>query len=407
MNYFILLLGFLLSFSVMAAEEETPSEGETPSEEEPAVPSSEEDDLPDGAHRLFDSGRADREELLSSQDIDYFYLDLEDEGGGYLHVTLSQRTPGTKAVLGWRLELYSENDLTDSLYSTELPESSLSTDYYIGLDAQKYFFKVTSIHPDFVPTTPEGENVTYYLSAELTEKTFFEKTPNKTPETATALQLNKTTLGGLSFADDVDFFRFALTNDDAITVKLAQDRPGTDATIGWRLALFAETDLATPLQVFNLTDSSLVNQVQTNLTTGVYYIRVSSIDASRVPKTPYQLTVNAASLGNADIVCAQVITYAQNPLTNRWVAFPTPCDVPNGWFSSLTPPAGVEELFTVKSPVHASFSPETGILTIPALDIPGEYNRIEVYSGKLRWLQEQQDAVRFELMMETVVPVNP
>lgn len=30
-------------------------------------------------------------------------------------------------------------------------------------------------------------------------------------------------------------------------------------------------------------------------------------------------------------VCAQVITFAENPDTGECVAFPTPCDVPDGW----------------------------------------------------------------------------
>lgn len=30
-------------------------------------------------------------------------------------------------------------------------------------------------------------------------------------------------------------------------------------------------------------------------------------------------------------VCAQVITFARNPQTGQCEAFPTPCDVPDGW----------------------------------------------------------------------------
>lgn len=30
-------------------------------------------------------------------------------------------------------------------------------------------------------------------------------------------------------------------------------------------------------------------------------------------------------------VCAQVITFARNPVTGQCEAFPTPCDVPEGW----------------------------------------------------------------------------
>lgn len=38
-----------------------------------------------------------------------------------------------------------------------------------------------------------------------------------------------------------------------------------------------------------------------------------------------------------EVTCAQVITYGQNPDTGEWVEYPTPCDVPEGWVSSMNP----------------------------------------------------------------------
>ncbi len=44
------------------------------------------------------------------------------------------------------------------------------------------------------------------------------------------------------------------------------------------------------------------------------------------------------------MMCIQVMTYAQNPETLEWEIFPTPCDVPQGWRSSMTNPDGSGEL---------------------------------------------------------------
>ena len=44
------------------------------------------------------------------------------------------------------------------------------------------------------------------------------------------------------------------------------------------------------------------------------------------------------TIENIEIDCSQTITYAQNPVTNTWIVFPSSCDVPNGWEMSLTPP---------------------------------------------------------------------
>ncbi len=43
-----------------------------------------------------------------------------------------------------------------------------------------------------------------------------------------------------------------------------------------------------------------------------------------------------------DVMCAQVITFGQNPETLEWEMFPTPCDVPDGWETSMSRPTDEE-----------------------------------------------------------------
>jgi len=45
-----------------------------------------------------------------------------------------------------------------------------------------------------------------------------------------------------------------------------------------------------------------------------------------------------AENSNDERICSDVITYGQNPDTGEWHAYPTPCDVPEGWKSSPTKP---------------------------------------------------------------------
>jgi uncharacterized protein YbdZ (MbtH family) len=42
---------------------------------------------------------------------------------------------------------------------------------------------------------------------------------------------------------------------------------------------------------------------------------------------------------DSTLICSDVITYALDPNTNIWSAFPTPCDVPDGWKSSQVKPS--------------------------------------------------------------------
>ncbi len=43
---------------------------------------------------------------------------------------------------------------------------------------------------------------------------------------------------------------------------------------------------------------------------------------------PERKNINSA---DSEILCAQVITTAKNPLTGETKDFPTPCDIPAGW----------------------------------------------------------------------------
>lgn len=59
-----------------------------------------------------------------------------------------------------------------------------------------------------------------------------------------------------------------------------------------------------------------------------------AIDAPLPPPEP------RAPSDGSDGFCAQVITYGQNPDTGDWETFPTPCDVPEGWASAPHRPTG-------------------------------------------------------------------
>lgn len=47
--------------------------------------------------------------------------------------------------------------------------------------------------------------------------------------------------------------------------------------------------------------------------------------------------ISSINMNSTDI-CAQVVTFAKNPVTGEWGAFPTPCDIPLRWQSSVSNP---------------------------------------------------------------------
>ncbi len=219
-------------------------------------------------------------------------------------------------------------------------------------------------------------------------------------------QFNQRYIGNLSRTTEVDYYRFSLTADDLVSINLTQDSPGVNSTLGWTLTLFSAQTLDVPLQSVNMTETASAVSLPANLplTAGVYYLRVNSLNPQSVSANSYQITVNATSQGDPNRVCAEVIAYGQHPVTLRWAAFPTPCDIPVGWVSQLTAPDGVSLQATgaMKRPRFAS---DTSLLDIPAVEIPNVTGVIEVYQAQLR-LISTQPTYQFELVPSSLAAVK-
>lgn len=76
-----------------------------------------------------------------------------------------------------------------------------------------------------------------------------------------------------------------------------------------------------------------------------------------------------------DSICVQVVTYGQNPLTGTWVAFPTPCDVPWGWTSSVTAPEGYSECRFAPVGACVDVAPDLSF-TLPCVNYGGTLYRL-------------------------------
>ncbi|OQW92396.1 MAG: hypothetical protein BWK79_14725 [Beggiatoa sp. IS2] len=379
----------------------------------------EENDVPEGATATTASSKK-LEALYAPTDVDFFRFDIrtdrehpELDKSGNLTATVSQKAPpGGNPNSGWRIDLYAENDLANSLYTEFLPETSLSVKFEQGLSPGRYYYKVSSMNQEVAPIKE------YTLQSNWEESSYYERPPNDLPKDATVIKLNELYSGNLSSVADIDFYRFGLLNNDAVTLTFQQDSPGVDTTIGWTMELFSEHNLGLPLKAADVPVTNKAAVLQADLTTGVYYVRVGALPpkpvedketADTIPekKAPvgrrYQLTTNAASVPVVD-PCPLVFTYGQNPLTTRWTAFPSACDVPAGWASTQVAPLGAE---VCPSP-HAVYQMTDGLLTIPLVDVDGideATGQVTTYTYAVK-LRQLPPAFQFELMMEEIREVK-
>ncbi|EDN69291.1 conserved hypothetical protein, secreted [Beggiatoa sp. PS] len=342
-------------------------------------------DAPKDAKRTSKSGRIRGATLFSATDIDFYRFDIKKsrdipghDPSGNLTVSFSQEAPpGANPKAGWRIDLFSEEDLANSLFTTTLKETSLEVKFEQGLGEGRYYYKISSLDSEVFPAAE------YTLEGAWEESPNYEKSPNGDTDSATAIKVNEIYAGNLSSTNDIDVYRFGLETPDLVTISFSQESPDSDNTMGWQVRLLSPSLTEQP--TIDLPSTVLQNTMQAQLDVGTHFIFVSPLPPANEEdklKAPvgkrYALTANAASVPTRPTECEFVFTYAQNPTTQRWATFASPCDVPNGWFGQQTPPEDDSEV--CPSP-HASYTPpsvteegvpQPGVVQIPLLDYTDE-----------------------------------
>lgn len=378
--------------------------------------------------------------LSGVKDVDFFKIEIRKDRenpahdtSGYVMLNFSQEAPpGSNPDSGWRIDFYHGDNLGDSLYSVNWPETTLTTKLEMGLTVGIYYYKISSLGKETFPA------VEYTIKPTWEEGAYFEKSPNETPDNATPLVLNQDYAGNLSSLSDVDYYRFGLEQADTVTISLSQSSPGSDTTSGWSYGLLNQLD-----QAVKMLSTEQSRMIQANLTPGVYYVRIESFSldsqlcevptettsttdstatkADSVKKAPigrrYQLRVSSANASVSPADCAPEVVYGQNPVTLNWVSFPTTCDLPANWHSTTTPPDGFQEcpVCPVCPPIpRASYifkSTQDGLLDIPVVDLKDEAGSVlGTYSAQLQQQPEKEPA-QFQLvgassLVEEVAPAT-
>lgn len=363
-----------------------------------------------------------KETLSSASDIDFFRFQInkdsknpESNPNGNLTVTFSQKAPpGNNPKSGWRIDFYNESDLANTLYTALLPETRLSTKFQVGIGIGIYYYKISSMDNAIFPAAE------YTLKGSWEESLFYERESNDLSDSATAITVNETYFGNLSSATEMDFYRFSLQNPDLVTITLSQLAPGSDDKSGWTVSLLGGSNQ--PLEVPSTQQSATL---QVNLQAGEHYLRIASFPLEEVQcnneeesstdtskqvsvekKGPvgrgYQILVHAASVPLPPKECALVTTYGQNPVTLRWVSFPTPCEVPIGWHNTTVIPEGFQTCPVCSAIPHAKYTlNDQGILDIPLLDLfDAGGNNLGLYTVQLQGIPGPSPS-EFKLMGAT------
>ena len=368
-------------------------------------------DTPDNAKKTSCTSKRGLKETLSSPtDVDVFKFQVrtdknnpQHDTSGNVVVTLSQKPPpGTNSQSGWQLDLYSENDFANRLYTIALPETNVETEFEQGLAPGIYYYKVSSMDSNVFPAAE------YTFTCLWEENANYERQPNDVPETATAIKVNEDYYGNLSSVNDIDIYRFSLQAPDSITVTLTQDIPSLDSTIGWQFGLLNRAEAAV-----NVPSTTQLGSQPAELDVGVYYFFVKALPSANDQEQTapigrrYQIKVHAPSAPTPPSTCEFAFVYAQHPQSHRWVTVSTPCDVPAGWFSQTTPPEDGEvcpsphATYTLPS-VKSDGTPNPGLVKIPLVDFTDENGNEIIARVELQQKATENEPYLFEVLLDKV-----
>ena len=275
--------------------------------------------------------------LAIKGDVDFFKFNLPANGNvvvSFKHEEFSDNTH-----VHWNVYLYSETDIESPLGSMAIKATDKSTSFSTGIGVGTYLIKVT---PQY-----SGRDIQYwwddqyFLAVNFEESDFYEKSPNRNPNQATRLDLNTEYAANLAIKGDIDFFTFSLPVDGKVNLSFRHSELGDQNTY-WNVHLYEETNLETAIKSIAIKGSEQsVFSSEVPINAGLYFIKVTPQYSGRDVRywwwDQYFLKVQTDV---AEPVCPQVITYGKNPVSGSWIAFPTPCDVPENWITQNTQPDG-------------------------------------------------------------------
>ena len=218
--------------------------------------------------------------LSTSSDVDWYKFVLTEAGVAKIDFGHNDLTSSNTY---WRVWVYDSegNGVTGSdIYYSFKGDGSGYTLPDLGLAAGTYYIKVSSYN---------HSNSTYSLKVGFAATEYYEKEANKDRASATQMQLNKAYKGSLYLSDDIDWYKFVLSKDDAVTVTF-KHKDLESSNRYWKLTLCDSTGTELDSEIFtgNGTEKSLTSQ---GLAKGTYYVKVE--DYSYHSNSTYELLIKA------------------------------------------------------------------------------------------------------------------
>lgn len=230
--------------------------------------------------KFIDTNMPYTDNLPTSNTVNYYRIDLNQDG--YISIDF-EHDNFTYSYTGWRIWLLGEDSSVFDSFTSRWDQIKASSPS-IGLPAGTYYVKVEAA------SSIRHHDGDYVLTVNYTASDYWEKEPNDTILTATAIEVNSYYNGSVNHSSDVDFFKFELNQDGFVSIDFEHDNL-TESYTGWRIILLGEDSME--FERFNSRwNQPVANSSNIGLPAGTYYVKVEAASSVRHHSADYKMKVN-------------------------------------------------------------------------------------------------------------------
>jgi len=250
--------------------------------------------------------------LAHYEDIDYYYFELLSNGNTSINLRHQSTNITNNTNSLWMAYLFSENNTINALHSITLKGNNSPATMLEGLPKGKYFIKIKTYNNN--SWVPEQ----YYLTVNFTNSNYFEQSPNDSFENATEINFNTEYSGNLSSHNDVDYYKFYISNPGKILISMHHDSFNLThiSKIFWTAFLYSEMDKINSVNQIFLKGNDFFSSIETEIDKGNYYVKIlCNSSSSWVPDQYFfKIIFNNNIIINGNVTT--FVTGLSTPLSN-------------------------------------------------------------------------------------------
>ncbi len=218
--------------------------------------------------------------LPTSNTVNYYRFELNQDG--YIGIDF-EHDNFTESYTGWRIRLLGEDSSEFDSFTSRWNQPKASSPN-IGLPAGTYYVKVETA------SWSGHHDADYVLRVNYTASDYWEKEPNDTILSATAIEVNRFYSGSVNHSGDVDFFEFELKDDGYISIGF-EHANYTESHVGWRIILL-DKDSREFDRFTSRWNQPEASSPSIGLPAGTYYVKVEAASSVRHHSADYKMKVN-------------------------------------------------------------------------------------------------------------------